>query len=147
MSDLKAIPDGYSSITPYLVVEDATGFLDFLANAFGATERMRMPMPEGGIGHAEVEINGAIVMVSDTAPPDFPPTKSQLHLYVEDVDGAYARAVSAGAGAVEEPADQFYGDRVARVSDPGGNRWSIASHVEDVEMEEVMKRIEAMGED
>ena len=87
MSDVKPVPDGYTAITPYLVVEDAAAFLDFLANAFGAVERLRLPMPQGGIGHAEVEIGGAAVMLSDAAPPDFPPTKTQIHLYVEDVDG------------------------------------------------------------
>lgn len=146
MPNIKPIPDGYTSVTPYLVVENAAGFLEFLTRAFGATERMRMAMPGGGIGHAEVEIGGAVVMLSDTAPPDFPATRSELHLYVEDVDRAYLRAVSAGATSVAEPEDQFYGDRIARVSDPAGNHWSIAAHVEDVDMDEVTKRMEAMGE-
>lgn len=146
MPDVKPIPDGYTSVTAYLIVEDAAGFLDFLAHAFGAVERMRIPMPQGGIGHAEVEIGGAVLMLSDAAPPDFPATSSQLHLYVEDVDAVYAQAVSAGATAVAEPADQFYGDRIARVTDPSGNVWSIACHVEDVDMDELMRRIAAMGD-
>ena len=147
MSDVKPVPDGYTAITPYLVVEDAAAFLDFLANAFGAVERLRLPMPQGGIGHAEVEIGGAAVMLSDAAPPDFPATKTQIHLYVEDVDGAYARAVEAGATSLAEPADQFYGDRCARVADPFGNHWSIASHVEDVGMDEIMQRMAALGQE
>ena len=80
MPDVRPIPDGYTAITPYLIVEDAAGFLDFLANAFGAVERLRIPMGEELIGHAEVEIRGAAVMLSDAAPPDFPVSSSQLHL-------------------------------------------------------------------
>lgn len=146
MSTTKPIPDGYTAVTPYLIVENAAGYLEFLAGAFGAVERTRMPMGEGLIGHAEVEIGGAAVMLSDALPPDFPPTSSQMHLYVEDVDAVYAQAVSAGAVAAAEPEDQFYGDRVARVVDPSGNRWFIATHVEDVEMDELMRRIAAMGD-
>ena len=92
--------DGYTAVTPYLIVEDAAGFLDFLTNAFGAVERLRIPMGQGLIGHAEVEIRGAAVMLSDAAPPDFPVSSSQIHLYVEDVDVVYAQAVKAGATAV-----------------------------------------------
>ena len=121
MSEVKPIPDGYTAVTPYLIVEDAAGFLDFLTNAFGAVERLRIPMGQGLIGHAEVEIRGAAVMLSDAAPPDFPVSSSQIHLYVEDVDVVYAQAVKAGATAVAAPADQFYGDRIARVADPSGN--------------------------
>ena len=146
MSEVKPIPDGYTAITPYLIVENAAGFLDFLANAFGAVERTRVPMGEGLIGHAEVEIGGAALMLSDAAPPDFPVSSSQIHLYVEDVDAVYAQAVRAGATAVAKPADQFYGDRIARVTDPSGNQWSIASHVEDVDMDELMRRLAAMGD-
>ena len=104
-------------------------------------------MPEGGIGHAEVEIGGAVLMLSDAAPPDFPVNNTQIHLYVEDVDSVYARAVSAGATVIAEPADQFHGDRLARVADPSGNQWSIASQVENVDTEELLKRIAAMGGD
>lgn len=146
MTDVKPIPDGYTAVTPYLFVENAAGFIDFLAQAFGAVERRRMAMPGGGIGHAEVEINGAKLMLADAFPPDFPATNSLIHLYVEDVDSAYARAVAAGATAIEEPADQFYGDRSARVADPYGNKWFIASQVEDVGMDEINRRIAAMGE-
>lgn len=144
MSQVKPIPDGYTAITPYLIVDNAADLVDFLTSAFGGVERMRLAMPGGGIGHAEVEIDGAVLMLSDAAPPDFPASESKLHLYVEDVDGAYAQAVSAGATSVAEPADQFYGDRAARVVDPYGNHWTIASHVEDVDMDEVMRRIAAM---
>ena len=144
MSGVKPIPDGYTAVTPYLVVESAVDLLDFLAQAFGAVERTRLDMPGGGIGHAETEIDGAVIMLSDAAPPDFPAASTKLHLYVADVDRAYAQAVSAGAVSVAEPADQFYGDRAARVIDPCGNHWTIASHVEDVDMDEVVRRIAAM---
>ncbi len=144
MSGVKPIPDGYTAVTPYLVVENAGDLLDFLAQAFGAVERTRLDMPGGGIGHAEAEIDGAVIMLSDAAPPDFPAASTKLHLYVADVDGAYAQAVSAGATSVAEPADQFYGDRAARIIDPCGNHWTIASHVEDVDMDEVRRRIAAM---
>ena len=146
MSGVKPIPDGYTAITPYLVVENAADLLGFLANAFGAAERTRLEMPEGGIGHAEAEIDGAVLMLSDAAPPDFPASATKLHLYVEDVDSAYARAMSAGATSAAEPADQFYGDRAARIVDPCGNHWTIASHVEDVDMAEVRRRIAAMDQ-
>ncbi len=146
MPDPKSVPDGYTAVTPYLVAEDAPDLIVFLTDAFGATERLRVPMPDGSIGHAEVEIDGAAIMLSSAMPPDFPPTSAQIHLYVEDVDGVYAQAVSAGGTSVAEPADQFYGDRIARVTDPAGNTWSIATHIEDVSPEELMQRMAAMGE-
>ena len=146
MPDVKPIPDGYSVITPYLIVDDAAGFIDFLSNAFGGVERLRIPMPGGTIGHAEVEINGAVIMVSDVAGTDFQTTRSLIHHLVEDVDSAYKRAIEAGATSIAEPETQFYGDRMGHVLDPSGNRWVLSTHVEDVDMEEVMKAIEGMGE-
>lgn len=146
MPDVKPVPDGYTAVTPYLVAEDAPRLIDFLVEAFGAVERMRMPMPDGGIGHAEVEIADAAVMLGSASPPDFPPVAAQLHLYVEDADAVYARAVAAGATAIAEPADQFYGDRLGRIADPAGNVWTIATHIEDVTPEQMMERMAAMGE-
>lgn len=146
MPEVKPIPDGYSVITPYLIVSDAAGLIDFLNKAFGAVERFRMPMPGGGIGHAEVEINGAVLMVSDSAGDDFQVTKSLIHHLVEDADAVYKRAIEAGATSISEPETQFYGDRMGFVLDPYGNRWMISTHVEDVDMEDVMKSIEEMGE-
>ena len=146
MTDVQPIPDGYTAVTPYLVAEDASGLIDFLTNAFGAIERMRMPMPDGSVAHAEVEIGGAAVMLGSAMPPEFPPTSAQIHLYVGDVDGVYAQAVAAGASGVAEPADQFYGERIGRVIDPAGNTWSIATHVEDVTPEQMMERMASMGE-
>lgn len=146
MPDVKPVPDCYTPVTPYLIVENAAGCIDFLEKAFGAVERMRIPMPQGSIGHAEVEIDGAVVMLSDAAPPDFPPTNSLIQLYVEDVDSVYARAVNAGATGVAEPSDQFYGDRMARVIDPFGTKWSIATRVEEVDVDELMKRMAEMDQ-
>lgn len=146
MPEVKPIPDGYSVITPYLIVDDAAGFIDFLSKAFGAVERLRVPMPGGTIGHAEVEINGAVLMVSDVAGTDFETTRSMIYHYVEDVDSAYKRAIDAGATAIAEPETQFFGDRMGHVLDTSGNRWVLSTHVEDVDMEEVMKAIEGMGE-
>ena len=146
MSDVKPVPDGYTAITPYLVAEDAPALLDFLASGLGAVERMRLPMPDGSIAHAEVEIDGAAVMLGSSSGSEFPPLAAQIHLYVEDVDAAYARAVSAGGTPVAEPEDQFYGDRIARVIDPAGNHWSIATHIAEVTPEEMAQAMEQMAE-
>ena len=145
MTTINPIPNGYTAVTPYLIVENAAQMLDFLAAAFGAVERLRVPMPEGGIGHAEVEIDGAALMVSDSN-PDFPATSTLIHLYVTDVDAVYATAVEAGATSDAAPEDQFYGDRMARVTDPSGNRWTIATHVKDIDPNEIMQHISTMSE-
>lgn len=146
MPEPQPVPDGYATITPYVVAEDAAAYLDFLATAFDAVERMRMAMPDGAIAHAEVEIGNSVVMVSDAAPPEFPATNAQFHLYVEDVDSTYVVAVKAGATAVADPEDQPYGERIGRILDPSGNRWSIATHIEDVDMEELGRQM-AEGEE
>lgn len=144
MADVKPIPDGYTAITPYLIVDNAAAYLQFLASAFGAVERVRMPMPEGGIGHAEVEIGGATLMLSDSA-PGFPATQSLIHLYVDDVDAVYSNAIASGATSLAEPSDEFYGDRLARITDPFGTQWSISTHIEDVTQEDIAKRIADMA--
>ena len=145
MSDVKPIPDGYTAITPYLVVEGASGYIDFLANAFGAVERMRIPLPEDLVAHAEVTIDGAIIMLSDAMPPDSPAETAHIHLYVEDVDAVYSRAVSAGATSDAGPEDQFYGERMAHITDPRGIHWTIATHIEDVDMDTLAQRMADMG--
>ena len=146
MPDVKPIPDGHTAITPYLIVGDAAGFIDFLTGAFGAAERLRVATPEGRIGHAEVEIDGAALMLSDPMPPDFPANRALIYLYVADVDSAYASALKAGATSIDEPADQFYGDRLARVTDPHNNHWAIATHIEDVTAEQLEQRLASLGE-
>ncbi len=140
---VKAIPEGYHSITPYLVVNGAAKVLDFVKQAFGAQEVMRMPGPNGTIGHAEVKIGDSFVMMAD-ASPQHPARPGMLLLYVPDVDEVYQRALKVGGKSEREPADQFYGDRSAGVSDPAGNQWVIATHVEDVSAEEMKHRMAKM---
>ena len=150
---VKPIPEGYRSVTPYLVFEDAATAINFYKTAFGAEERMRMEAPGGKIGHAEIEIGDSLVMLSDAFPQSAarPPselggTTAGVFLYVEDVDDVTQRAVDAGATVTMEVADQFWGDRFGTVTDPFGHSWSIATHVEDVPPEEIAKRAkEAMA--
>jgi PhnB protein len=141
---VKPIPEGYATVTPFLIVAGAGKLIDYMKQAFGARERLRMPMPDGGVAHAELEIGDSVVMVSDGS-PQFPPIKALLHLYVEDADAVFQRALDAGSKVVQPLEDQFYGDRSGTVEDEWGNRWSIATHIEDVSEEEMMKRMAAMG--
>jgi PhnB protein len=138
---VKPIPEGYRTVTPYLVVDGATNVLDFVKQAFGAEEKLRMDGPDGKIGHAEVQIGDSIVMMGD-AGAENPAMPAMIHLYVDDCDATYQRALAAGAKSEREPTDQFYGDRSAGVRDSAGNLWWIATHVEDVPEEEMAKRIE-----
>ena len=140
---VQAIPDGYSTVTPYLVARDADGLLTFMKE-IGATERGdAMRDPEGKIGHGEVKIGDSVIMLGE-APDDPSITKALLHLYVEDCDSVYEKAIAAGAASVKEPTDQFYGDRSASVRDKWGNVWSFATHVEDVSREEMEKRMKEL---
>ena len=142
-----AIPAGLEDrVIPYLMIDGAAAAIDFYKEGFGATERYRMEMPGGAIAHADLLINGAVVYLSD-APDDMEGdaanpaklggTSVLLHQYVEDVDAVVARAVAAGATAMREPADQFYGDRAALVVDPFGHHWSLHTHTRDVSPEEM----------
>ena len=143
----KPIPEGYQTLTPYLAVDNATEAIEFYKRAFGAKERVRMPGPEGTIGHAELEIGDSLVMLSDPFPQSTarPPkelggTSASVFMYVEDVDATVEQAVGAGAKVTMEVADQFWGDRFGTVSDPFGHLWSIATHVEDLTPEEIAER-------
>ena len=145
---VKARPDGYYSVTPYLIVDGAGAAIDFYSKAFGATEKFRMPMGDK-VAHAEIVIGDSHVMLSDEW-PDMDmrgpkarggPTSSMM-IYVDDVDAQFARAIKAGATAEREPENQFWGDRMGTLRDPFGHRWSIATHVEDVPPEEMCKRME-----
>jgi len=139
------IPEGFRAVTPYLIVEGAAALLDFTKSAFGAEERFRMASPDGSsIGHAETKIGDSIVMLADAA-EEWAPMPAFVHLYVEDCDATYQRALDAGGTSVREPADQFYGDRSSTVRDPVGNLWGISTHIEDLTEEEVAKRIEEMA--
>jgi PhnB protein len=149
----KPIPEGYHTVTPYLAVDDAAKAIDYYKKAFGAKERMRMEAPGGKIGHAELEIGDSLVMLSDPFPQSSskPPkelggTSGGVFMYVEDVDGVVKRAVDAGATVTMEVADQFWGDRFGTITDPFGQSWSIATHVEDVPPDEMAERAkEAMA--
>lgn len=137
------IPEGYHSVTPYLLTDDADGLIEFVKSAFGAEETLRMPGPDGKIGHAEVRIGDSIVMLADASTSDegrtFP---AMLMLYVENTDKTYQRALEAGATSLRDPTDQFYGDRSSAVRDRFGNSWWIHTHVEDVPPEEMARRAE-----
>lgn len=135
----KPVPDGYHTVTPCLVVKGAQKLLDFLKNAFDAKETFCFRGENGTIAHAELQIGDSIVMLSD-ATPQWEARSTALYLYVEDVDAVYERAIAAGGESRGKPANQFYGDRSARVIDPLGNHWGIATRIEDVPMDELVKR-------
>lgn len=147
------IPDNYRRVTPCLVVQGAAKALDFYAEVFGATERMRFPGPGGTVAHAEIQIGDAVVIVEDedpqrgtTAPPTggLPGSPVFQFVYVEDVDTTVARAVERGAALRRAPENQFYGDRDGYIIDPFGHGWVVASHVEDVSPEEMGQRLAAL---
>jgi uncharacterized glyoxalase superfamily protein PhnB len=140
---VKPIPDGYHSVTPYLVVQGADKLIDFLKQAFAAQESERLTRPDGTIGHAEVRIGDSIVMMSE-ASGEWKPMPSAMYLYVNDTDATYKRALQAGAVSTMEPTDQFYGDRSAGVKDLTGNQWWIATHQEDLSPEELARRAKAV---
>ena len=149
--NVKPIPDGYSSVTPYLVVTGAARALDYYKMAFDAQELMRMPGPDGKIAHAEMQIGDARVMLADEMPAmghQSPQTLGGsgvgLMLYVTDVDRIFHKAVSAGGTVKQSLTNQFYGDRSGTVTDPFGHVWTIATHIEDVSEEEMARRMEAM---
>lgn len=152
MSRAKPIPDGYHSVTPYLVVKGAAAAIDFYKKAFGATELFRMPMPGGVIGHAELQIGNSRIMLADECPemgavaPQPPGSPVGLMIYCEDVDTVFNRAVSAGGKVMRPLQDQFYGDRSGTIIDPFGHKWTVATHKEDVPKEEMEKRMAAMGQ-
>lgn len=151
---VKPIPDGYRTVTPYLVLNNASSAIDFYKRAFGAQEIMRMDTPQGKIGHAELKIGDSMIMVSDEmpgnastrAPQSLGGTTVGIFLYLRDVDATFSQAVAAGAK-VEMPLDDmFWGDRYGKVLDPFGHSWSLATHKEDVAPEEMGKRAkEAMA--
>jgi PhnB protein len=147
---VKPIPDGYHSVTPYLIVDGAARALDFYKEALGAQELYRMPMPDGRIAHSELRIGNSIVMLADEnpqmnarGPKSLGGSPITLMVYVEDVDKVFARAVAAGATVQRPIANQFYGDRTGGVTDPFGHVWYLATHVEDVPPDEMERRMKA----
>jgi PhnB protein len=152
MAKVKPIPDGYPMVTPYLCIDGADAAIAFYGEVLGTTERMRMPAPEGKIGHAELQLGDSVIMLADefpemgiTSPKSVGGTPVTISVYVEDVDTVFDRAVRAGATAMRPVEDQFYGDRSGQFEDPFGHRWSVATHVEDVSPDEMAKRAAAMG--
>lgn len=139
---VRPIPEGYHSVTPYLMVQGVPKLIDFLREAFDARETERMTNPDGTVMHAEVKIGDSVVMMGE-AGDEFKAMPGVIHLYVHDMDATYVRALEAGATSLREPADQFYGDRSAGVKDPSGNHWWIVTHIEDVSREEMLRRAAA----
>lgn len=139
---VKPVPEGYHTVSPYLVVSGVTKLIDFTKQVFGATEVHVSKGPDGTVMHAEIKIGDSIVMIGEggAGGKHFP---GMLYLYLEDVDAVYQRAIQAGAKSVREPADQFYGDRVSGVEDAFGNQWWISTHIEDVASEEMEQRAKA----
>ena len=151
---VKPIPDGYPVITPYLCLEGASQAMDFYKRVFGATERLRMPAPDGKVGHAEIDIGGSVLMLADECPDmqfrspnTFGGSPIHLHLYVENVDGVIERAVAAGAKLLRPAKDQFYGDRSGTIEDPFGHVWHLATHIENLTPEELCRRTQQASKD
>jgi PhnB protein len=138
---VKPIPEGHHTVTPYIVVTGVAKLIDFAKEVFGATEVHLSKRPDGTVMHAEIKIGDSIVMMGEGA--QFKAFPAMLHLYLEDCDAVYRRAIQAGAKSLREPADQLYGDRTGGVEDAFGNQWWIATHVEDVTPEEIERRAKA----
>jgi PhnB protein len=145
---VKPIPDGYHVITPYLIIKGAAAAIDFYKKAFGATELVRMPQPDGRVGHAELKIGDSCIMLADefpemetVGPKTLGNTSVGLLLYVENADAVFDKAISLGAKVKKPMADQFYGDRNGTLEDPFGHKWTIATHKEDVTPEEMKRRM------
>ena len=149
---VKPIPDGYHTTTPYLFIDGAAKAIDFYKRAFGATELMRAPGPGGKLVHAEIKIGDSIIMLSDEAPQmgyrsptSLGGSSTLIALYVENVDRVAEQAIAAGAKVLQPVKDQFYGDRSGTFADPFGHLWTIATHTEDLTLDEIERRMPKMG--
>ena len=147
---VKAIPDGYHSVTPYLIISGATGAIEYYKKAFGATELMRIDAPGGKIGHAEIKIGDSPIMLADEfpemgykSPTTLGGSPVSIMIYVEDVDTVFKQAIAAGGKEQRPVKDQFYGDRSGTLEDPFGHVWHVATHQEDVSAEEMEQRASA----
>lgn len=147
---VKPIPAGYHTATPYLIVKGGADAIEFYKKAFGATESFRMMRPDGRVGHAEIKIGDSVIMLADEhpeigarSPQTIGGSPISIHLYVEDVDAVFNKAVAAGAKVQRPLQDQFYGDRTGGLLDPFGHAWYVATHVEDIAPEELQKRAAA----
>lgn len=148
---VKPVPEGYHHVTPYLSIKGAAAAIDFYKKVFGAVEVVRMPQPDGRVGHAELKFGDSYVMLADefpemnvVGPKTLGNTSVGILLYVDDVDKTVERAVSLGANVIKPAQDQFYGDRSATLEDPFGHKWTVAVHIEDVTPEEMQRRMAAM---
>lgn len=146
---VKPVPDGYYSVTPYLIVDDGNAAVEFYKNAFDATELMKIGTPDGKVGHAEIKIGNAPVMLADEYPDmGFRSPKTiggagvSMLIYTENVDQMFEQAIANGAKVISEVKNQFYGDRTGTLEDPFGHVWTIATHIEDLSEDEMMKRSE-----
>ena len=151
MADVRAIPEGYPQVTPYLIVDGADAAIGFYTKAFGAKERMRMDGPGGTVGHAELEVGDGLIMLADEnpdmgarRPKSVGGTPVTISLYVDDVDAVFEAALAAGATELRAVENQFYGDRSGQLEDPFGHHWSVATHVEDVPPKEMERRAAEM---
>lgn len=150
MSQVKGIPDGYHSVQPYLHIRGAAKAIEFYKQAFGAVEVMRMPQPDGRLGHAEIRIGDSVVMLADEypergihGPEHYGGAPMTLMFYTEDCDATYRKAIAAGSKSLREPTDQFYGDRMAGIEDPFGFQWYVATHVKDLSPQEMQAAMAA----
>ena len=149
-SKVNPIPEGYHSVTPYLIVKGAADAIEFYKKAFGATELFRMDQPDGRIGHAEIKIGDSAIMLADEfpelghkSPPTLGGSPVSLLIYVEDVDAVFAQAIASGATEERPVEDKFYGDRGGSLIDPFGHIWHIATHIEDLSPEQMQERATA----
>jgi PhnB protein len=150
-TQVKPIPDGFHSVTPYLTLRNASQAIEFYKRAFGAQERFSMPGPDGKVAHAEIMIGNSILMLGEECPQMGNQSPEALQgspvgmaVYVENVDDVFNRAVKAGATVKEEVSDKFWGDRAGSLTDPFGHKWTILTHKEDVQPQEMKKRMEQM---
>lgn len=148
---VKPIPDGYHSVTPYLIIKGAAEAIEFYQKAFGASELFRVPGPGGAVMHAEIKIGDSIIMLADEfpqmdalSPQTIGGSPVGLMIYLPNVDVVFARAIAAGGKESRAVQNQFYGDRSGTLTDPFGHKWTIATHVEDVSSEEIERRMAAM---
>lgn len=148
---VKPIPDGYHTVTPYLIIKGAAAALDFYQRALGAREVVRMPGPDGKVMHAEIQIGDSMIMLADEfpemgalSPQTIGGTAVGLCLYIPDVDAVFQQAVAAGAKIERPLQNQFYGDRSGTIIDPFGHKWTLSTHIEDVSPEEMQRRMAAM---
>jgi PhnB protein len=151
MSPVKSIPDGHRTVTPYLAIKNAAKALEFYQKAFGATETYKLTLPDGRVGHAEIRLGDSVIMLADEfpeyggkSPQSLGGSPVSIHLYVEDVDAFFKRALAAGARERKPVMDQFYGDRSGQLEDPFGHLSWVATHKEDIAPSEMQKRVQAM---